>query len=129
MREIALTAMVLIAGTTSNYAQSLDQQERCAQQSFRFYQKEFGFVQSDPTREGYYQSHYNTKLGKCLVWVKIQNIEKAELDASFLVDANELREYAFYFEHGRCVLKPSLRQEIACTSREFYAFIASYMEE
>jgi hypothetical protein len=117
MRDLALAAMIFVACTTSNHAQSLDQQER---------------LNAHDRMHADYQSHYNTKLGKCLMLVKVLD---ERLTHAFVIDANERREYAWFSAKIRggvlsCDLMPSLRETRNCNSREeFDAFITSYMEE
>jgi hypothetical protein len=128
--------------------QTLDQQERCAQQARRAFQQiqaearisnqKFGSNQISSD----YQSHYNTKSGKCLMLVETTNMAGSQSDTSaYLMDANERRQYAFYLWISKkdkkywevppisCELTPSLREKKVCTSREeFDAFVADYME-
>jgi hypothetical protein len=131
------------------HGQTLDQQERCAQQARRAFQeiqaeakaadKKFGSheVSSD------YQSHYNTKIGKCLMFVEsMGSLAGGEMSTTaYLIDANERRQYAFYLWLSKkdkkywevppssCDLTPSLKEKKFCTSREeFDEFVAAYME-
>jgi hypothetical protein len=130
------------------HGQTLDQQERCAQQARRAFQeikaetqianKKFGTTEISSD----YQSHYNTKIGKCLMLVDTTDMVGDETSMSaYLMDANERRQYAFYLWISRkgkkywevpptsCELTPSLREKKLCTSREeFDEFVAGYME-
>jgi len=91
-----------------------------------------------------YQSHYNTKLGKCLMLVETTDMLFGSqfTTTAYVMDANERRQYATYGWTSRqgkkywevppttCELTPSLRDKRFCSSREeFDAFAASYMEE
>jgi hypothetical protein len=133
--------MIFVAWASSQ-AQSLDQQERCARQALEAFQ---GYLD----RPGFfsdYEEHYNTKLGKCLVFVRGQErIDSRPLKDryplindwitfAYLWDVNEAHAYAEFWAQGRvvtaCGLKPSLRVTRECKSREeFDAFVASYMEQ
>jgi hypothetical protein len=123
--------MIFVAFTTSNQAQSLDQQERGAEQAPRAFQL---YVGSNRFSTGH-QSHYNTKLGKCLMLVSwMERIDNGILSTTHLGDANEGRGYAYFRDHNGvmswCTLTPSLRVTRFCHSREeFDDFIASYMEQ
>lgn len=89
------------------------------------------------------QSHYNTKLGKCLMLVETTDMLGPQASTTaYMMDANERRQYATYLWISRqdkkywevppmtCELTPSLREKKFCTSREeFDTFIASYMED
>lgn len=149
MREIALAAVASIACATSSPAQTLDQQERCAQQARRAFQeldskdriegKQLGMTRTS----GDYQSHYNTKLGKCLMLVETTDMfGSSPSTTAYVMDANERRVYATfvwmnlqgkkYWEvpPTTCELTPSLREKKLCATREeFDAFISSYMEQ
>jgi hypothetical protein len=130
-------------------AQSLNQQARCAAQSqkaFLEWQRDFksgpaanlaSLVSSD------YQSHYNTKLNKCLLLIEATSmLGNQSSNSALLMDAYERRPYASYLWISRenkkywevpptgCELLPSLREKRNCTTREgFDAFVADYMEE
>jgi hypothetical protein len=149
MREVVLAMAVLAACATSALSQSLDQQERCAQQARRAYEK----IEADKValnkRLGNellsmnYQSHYNTKHGKCLMLVQTtERVVGLLRITELLTDANERRQYAYYVwlqEDNQqssevpprtCVLTPSLRDRKDCaSSKEFDEFVAPYIEE
>jgi hypothetical protein len=149
MREIALSVVLLIVCVMSSLAQSLDQQERCAQQARRAFQEVDTQDRAEIRRlgnarlSGDYQSHYNTKLGKCLMLVETEDrIGRDYSTTAYVMDANERRGYAIYVWMSRqdkvfwevpptaCELTPSLREKRPCNSREeFDAFIARLMEE
>ena len=122
--------------TVSAYAQPLDLQATCAAQArkaFHEFEREW---KTDPkafkTLSTDYQSHYNTKLKKCLMLITMMGNQSQT--SVYLSGAYERRIYAEY-RSGEvppitCELVPSLRQKKNCTSREeFDAFVADYMEE
>jgi hypothetical protein len=90
-----------------------------------------------------YQSHYDTKIGKCLMLVETSDLVNGETsNTAYLIDANERRPYATYVWMSRkgkkywevpplaCELAPSLRDKKDCKTREeFDAFVAKYLEE
>jgi hypothetical protein len=149
MRLCAFASVVTISCALSANAQSLDQQERCAQQARRAFQE----LNTENRTEGQrfrmtvmsadYQSHYNTRLGKCLMLVETTYMSGSEFTTTAqLMDAKERRLYATYgwrSKEGKrywevppttCELTPSLREKKLCSSREeFDAFAANYMEE
>ena len=149
MRKISSALIVLSACITSAHAQSLDQQERCAQQARRAFQEIQAEAASTNQKLGFtpissdYQSHYNTKSGKCLMLVETNTMFAGESNTSaYLSDANERRYYASYLWMSRkgkkywevppisCELTASSREKKLCSSREeFDAFTANYMEE
>ncbi|MFL6796280.1 MAG: hypothetical protein ACJ8F3_02590 [Xanthobacteraceae bacterium] len=144
----AVAAIAFIACSTFVYAQSLDQQERCAQQASRAFQQIDTEAKATNKRMGFspvsndYQSHYNTKIGKCLILVETATMLGDQLNTSAnLMDAIERRYYASYLWISRkdnkngqvlpsiCELIPSVRAKKLCTSREeFDEFVAGYME-
>jgi hypothetical protein len=148
MRVLAYISVFLVFWCEA-HSQTLDQQERCAQQARRAFQeiqaeakitsKQWGSqeISSD------HQSHYNTKSGKCLMLVETTTSHTGgETSMSaYLMDANERRQYASYLWISRkgkkywevpptsCELTPSLKEKKLCRSREeFDEFVAGYME-
>src|SRR5262249_18835308 len=147
MRVLAYISVFLVFWCEA-HGQTLDQQERCAQQARRAFQeiqaeariadKKFGSheLSSD------YQSHYNTKIGKCLMLVDTTSSLAGETSmAAYLIDAYERRQYAYYLWMTKkdkkywevpplsCELTPRLNEKRFCTSREeFDEFVANYME-
>ncbi len=135
------------------HSQSLEVQERCASEAsntFRQLESE-NEANYDPAtliqKGGHnFQSHYNTKLKRCLLLINrvaviplSTNLSNQQRQ-SFLVDANERRYYASYVETqlaletkpkiDRCELRPTMRYKMVCTTRdEFDAFVATYLEE
>ena len=149
MRSLAFAVAITVAGASPVIAQTLDQQERCARQARRAFQeidakdraelKAFGNTRI----LGDHQSHYNTKLGKCLILVETTNSVLSQSSTSaYLMDANERRQYAIYvwISHPTkkywevppraCELTPRLSEKKSCASREeFDTFVASYLED
>jgi hypothetical protein len=90
-----------------------------------------------------HQSHYNTKIKKCLMLLEKQYSSGNRLLTSiFLFDAFERRQYATWMwgsQEGKkywevlpmaCELAASYQQKKFCTTREeFDSFVAGYMEE
>src|ERR1700722_3358151 len=137
MRGIVFVGIAICACNTSLHAQSLDQQERCAQQARRSFQEidaqnRIDGKQLGVTRmSGDYQSHYNTKLGKCLMLIETMDMLGAQsTTTAYVQDANERRVYGTYVWMSRqdkkywevppiaCELTPSLQEKKPCTSRE-----------
>jgi hypothetical protein len=151
---IALIAMIgFVACGTMARSESLGVQERCASEARK------AFLElEDENRAKYnpstlihkavsdYQSHYNTKLDRCLMLINrrsvlplSENLSDQQRE-SVLVDANERRYYATYVETqlavetkpkiDTCELTPGMRRKIPCTTREeFDAFAATYLEQ
>jgi hypothetical protein len=144
MRASLILAIIgAISCSTAGRSQTLDLQAMCAEQARKVFQEwkhefnknKFGITlfSSD------YQSHYNTKLKKCLVLIhSSSNIGKQ----IHLTDAFERTFYAAYHwvsEEGKkfwevpprtCDLAASYREKKNCTTREeFDAFVAEFMEE
>ena len=151
MRRALAIILIAIAFGSIARAQSLDQQERCAQQAKRAY-AELDAQYGAETQEmgiktvhisGDYQSHYNVKLGKCLMLVERRDMLGSQsTTTAYVMDANERRQYATYVWMSRegkkywevppmtCELTPSLREKRFCKTREeFDEFVAPYMEE
>jgi hypothetical protein len=149
-RALAITLIATAFGSIAR-AQSLDQQERCAQQAKRAY-AELDAQNGAETQKmglktvntsGDYQSHYNVKLGKCLMLVERSDMLGAQsITTAYVRDANERRQYATYVWISRegkkywetppmaCELTPSLPEKRFCKTREeFDEFAAPYMEE
>ena len=145
----ACVVIATLIFTASAYAQSLDLQATCAAQARKaFYEWEAEW-KNDPAGKAFktlssdYQSHYNTKLKKCLMLTEsIRLMGNQSQTSVYLSDAYERRIYASYLwvlhETKKywevppitCELIPSLREKKHCNSREeFDAFVAGYMEE
>jgi hypothetical protein len=148
MRLIVLTIMGVMCCAES-HSQSLDLQALCATQARKAFQEAELEYKNDPVGKMFttvssdYQSHYNTKLKKCLMLVDATRMVGDQSSTTvYLTDAFERRIYASYLwisQKGKkywevppstCELTPSLRQKKNCTTRaEFDTFVADYMEE
>jgi hypothetical protein len=151
VRRALAIILIAIAFGSIGRAQSLDQQERCAQQARRAY-TELDAQNSAETQKmglktvnisGDYQSHYNVKLGKCLMLVERSDMLGSQsITTAYVMDANERRQYATYVWMSRegkkywevppmaCELAPRLGEKRICKTRdEFDEFAAPYMEE
>jgi hypothetical protein len=139
MGRLSVVAATLIFTVSAN-AQPLDLQATCAAQARKAFNKFEPEWKNDPANKAFktlstdYQSHYNTKLKKCLMLITMMGNQSQT--SVYLSDAYERRIYAEYlsFSHEvppiTCELVPSPRQKKDCTSREeFDAFVAEYMEE
>jgi hypothetical protein len=166
----ALALFSIVVCRTSALSQSLDTQEQCASQARKAFQELENENKSDANRQkalqllseelsgSNYQSHYNTKLNRCLILMTDFYHSSSDYprqsqhgrEEVTLVDANERREFASYGEKkldeakqeewrtekkisGQeifCKLMPSIFQERTCKNREeFEAFVMKYMEE
>jgi len=135
---------------TPSHTQSLDLQATCAAQAKKAFlewdaeSKKSELFNMEPLElSNDYQSHYNTKLKKCLILIESSSwLAKTQTITVYLSDAYERRIYASYIWNSHptkkywevppstCELVPSLRNKKTCTSREeFDAFVADYMEE
>lgn len=149
-RLLAIILITIAFGSIAR-AQSPDQQEQCAQLAKRVY-AEFGVENAAETQKtgskkvrilGDYQSHFNVKLGKCLMLIETRDMLDSQfIISAYVVDVNERRQYATYAWMSRegkkywevppmaCSLALSLRETRICKTRdEFDEFLAPYMEE
>jgi hypothetical protein len=148
-----LLAIGFVACGAVARAETLDVQERCAWQARRAFQElesenRAEFRPSASIRPGVsdYQSHYNTKLDRCLMLIHRKTFVPLSANLSdqqrqsVLVDANERRYYAIYIESqlaaepnprlDTCELIPGMRLKTTCKSREeFDAYVANYIEQ
>ena len=129
-------------------AQSLDNQERCSIQAKKEYDQwkadynsELAkFQMKDSEVSGQYQSHFNTKIAKCLMLLTVHHSDLSR--EVILEDAFELRVYADYtwvpsatkkyweVPPVICELIPNTRDKKSCSKTdEFDAFVANYLEE
>lgn len=160
MRKYLLAAVVIFAGGTLAHAQTLDQQERCAADAKRAFQEirtEDAKWEAKPGElpdgagewsepSAVYQSHYNTKIGKCLVRISVIQSFTRKDGHSYgqimdkLIDANKRKEYAYFSGElyepenqktvSGCYLYPSSRETKKCkTEEEFDAFVDRYLEK
>lgn len=124
--------------------ENLQLQEKCAEQAKKvFHALGYKDVQQGLNTDAY-QSHYNTKLGKCFMAVESTNMTTTPgtlFINRVLLDAFEQREYAEYTWMSRndkkywevpptiCKLIESSTSEQICKSEDEYkAFVAKYVE-
>jgi hypothetical protein len=135
--SLILTAAAVSSISGQAWAQTLQQQEMCAKQAKKYFE--------DQIRDGDYQSHYNTKLGKCLVLIHQTLSPGAGVGVQIirqLSDAYERHIYADYFwmsVQGKkywevkpmvCELTPTLAEKRLCENDdEFKALISPFMTE
>ena len=106
-----LLTMGFVACGTIARSELLDVQERCASQARKAFQElenenRAEYKQSTSIQKGVsdYQSHYNTKLDRCLMlihrrsFIPLSASLSDQQRQSVLVDANERRYYAVYIE-------------------------------
>jgi hypothetical protein len=164
MRLYTLAAIAILLVQISANAQTLEQQEKCVAQAERYFQEanaewDANSKRSEKLFEGMgaretnhiknYQSHYNTKLQKCLVLLERDvYFFDAKLGTgfnaimAFLSDAYERRGYASYVWQSNpgkkywevspsgCELIPTLAEQRTCSSREeFDAFVSPYLQQ
>ena len=135
---VAVTIIITAASGATAWGQSLKAQVVCAAQAERAYQvyKNAAFVPGFKFGSGDYQSHFNTKLNKCLILInQIYQYNGETMTTSQLSDAFERRVLANYSLNQKnnildCELTPTLDKTANCLSRaEFDAFVAKYMEQ
>ena len=150
MRRVSIVAsMAFIVCSTSAHSQALDLQAMCAAQAKKAFQEYAAEDKAENAKLGMstlsvdYQSHYNTKIKKCLIFTeKTYPSGKQTGMAANLWDAFERRNYANwlwvshetkkYWEQPpiSCELTRSYNDKKFCKTREeFDAFVAEYMEE
>jgi hypothetical protein len=139
-------AAVLLVSTIPARSQTLDDQERCAAQARKAFQEWEADSKKGPLGHLYetqsdYESHYNTKVKKCLMLIENTSTPASGVGnistSATLMDAYERHVYAYYLwitKEGRkywevppadCELNPVQQQKKICTSREaFDAFVA-----
>jgi hypothetical protein len=149
-RALSIILSVIAFGPIAR-AQSLDQQERCAQLAKRTFADLEAEHRADMKTAGLgtspfsddYRSHYNVKLGKCLMLIeRLDMLGSQSAARAFVVDANERRQYANFVwisEDGKkmweispkvCELTPRWSETRLCMSRkEFDELVGPYMEE
>jgi hypothetical protein len=130
-KRVSVSIAIIAASLTRPaYAQTLDDQKRCAAQA----EKAFQTFKSEGLQlaSAYYSSHYNTKFQKCLML--IGDVRPGRMSMVWLTDAFERRTYASiaWFSSDKpmsCVLIPTSREKRYCATREeFDDFVAGYME-
>lgn len=155
-RTIAIAGFIildLVTCSTIARSHSLDAQEQCAADARKTFQEleeenKVKYNQSTLIQSGTsaYQSHYNSKLDRCLLLISRRSFLPLSANLSdqdrrsILIDANERRYYAIYIETQlanetkpkieKCELRPGMRQRTPCTTRaEFDAFVARFLEQ
>ena len=135
-----LAPLLVILLCSHASAQSLDNQERCSLQA----KKEYDLWKADQIRlqliSSEYQSHFNTKISKCLMLLTADYVGGSNL--KFLEDSFERRIYAMYYwspsstkkywevPPSICELTPSTLGKKNCSSvDEFDSFVATYLED
>jgi len=135
---VCMTIIITAASSATAWGQSLKAQVVCAEQAERAYQayKNAAFVPGFKFGSGDYQSHFNTKLNKCLILInQIYQYNGDTMTTAQLSDAFERRVLANYSLSLKsntlvCELTPTLDKTANCSSRaEFDAFVAKYMEQ
>jgi hypothetical protein len=149
IRLVVIAMIGAFACITSAQAQTLDLQAMCAAQAKKAFQEYTAEDKVESAKWGSqttsldYQSHYNTKIKKCLILTDKESfLLNKNVTSINLWDAFERRNYASwlwqphetkkYWEQPPmwCELAPSYKDKKNCTTREeFDAFVAEYMEE
>jgi hypothetical protein len=149
LRNIFLAIPAVIGLASSAHSQTLDLQATCAAQARRAFQEYSAEDKAESAKLGMpilsidYQSHYNTKINRCLILTEKTSSFGGQTSTSVnLWDALERRNYANWLWQSHptkkywevppitCDLVRNYRDMKNCTSREqFDAFVAEYMEE
>jgi hypothetical protein len=145
-----ILAVLMLCMTSGLMAQpqtpSLQEQSICAKQAkiaFEEWNASRNKVPDLKPFNGDYQSHYNSKLNKCLILIEgIDEMNGQILTSATLMDAFERRVFAHYLwetKEGKkywevpptaCELIPTSQEKTDCSSKEeFDAFVAKYMEQ
>jgi hypothetical protein len=145
--RFAALAVVLLASTIPARSQTPDDQERCAAQARKAFQEWENQLKKVPlikTLSSDYESHYNTKIRKCLIVISGMSTlasGKGSVTTSVtLMDAYERDVFANYIGISSptkkevppmdCELIPTFQVKKFCANRdEFDAFVAGYMEK
>jgi len=155
MRATAvLGVIVVIASATLARSQrlelTLELQAMCATQARNVFQEMEDQRKKDPYSKNFkrlssdYQSHYNTKINKCLMLIEATETLGDDIirrsTSAYLIDAYERWRYASYLWISTknkideevppmtCELEAPYQQKKNCTTREeFDAFVAEYM--
>lgn len=147
--RFAILAVALIGNAISAHSQTLDEQERCAAQARRAFQEVENQFKTQPltqTISSDYESHYNTKIKKCLMLMeRIDTLASGKgniTTTATLMDAYERHVYANYIwissptkkywevPPAACELFPVRQEKKICADRdEFDSFVSEYMEK
>jgi len=150
--RFAALAVVLLASTIPALSQTPDDQERCAAQARKAFQ-EWENVSEDVSKKvplvetlsSDYESHYNTKIRKCLIVISgmstlATGVGSVITSVTLMDAAYEHYVYAYYIGISSptkkevppldCELIPTFPKKKICANRhEFDAFVAGYMEK
>ena len=151
LRGIVVIAALMLSGelTYPAHSQTLDLQATCSAQARRTFLEYSAEDKAESAKLGMstlsidYQSHYNTKINRCLILTdKTSSFGGRTSTSVILWDALERRNYAIwlwqihptkkYWEVPpiSCELTRNYKDKRNCTSREeFDAFVAEHMEE
>jgi len=139
--------VVLLASTIPARSQTPDDQESCAAQARKAFQEWENVSKKVPlveTLSSDYESHYNTKIRKCLIvrsgMSTLASGTGSVITSVTLMDAYEHSVYANYMGISSptkkevppldCQLIPTVPEKKICANRdEFDAFVAGYMEK
>jgi hypothetical protein len=148
---LGVLAVVLLAGAIPAHSQTLDDQERCASQARKAFDWENESKKSPGAKlmhtvSSDYESHFNTKMKKCLILIQsvttIPSLDGNSSNTVTLMDAYERHVYAYYLwtssptkkywevKPMSCELIPAVQPKKNCADREeFDAFVAGYLEK
>lgn len=149
MMAAALVLLGTLSGSPVLAEENDELQANCAQQAEKEFHREGWNVGLTSRNEGNsdvrvsFQSHYNTKLNTCFLFVKTDGVGRQNTGSQFrrLLNADDAWIYANYFEKPRddkedgaiplmCRITPSRTEELPCKSEaDFKQFVAQYMEE
>jgi hypothetical protein len=149
MRSLfVMIVAVVLTSVMQAHSQTLDDQGRCAAQAKRAFQqwqeddKKGPLANMGTTISSDYESHYNTKIKKCLILIEASTSMGNISNYATLMDAYERRVYASYLWISRqdkkywevppimCELISTHGEVRRCAHRiEFDAFVATYLEE
>ena len=144
---LALSAVMVCSPVTRS--QPLEHQAMCAAGAEKAFRQYFNEDKVESEKLGMktishdYQSHYNTKIQKCLILTEKTYVFGSLTGTSInLWDAYERRQYATWLWTSHetkkywdvpplaCEIAPNYREKKNCTTRdEFDVFVAQYMEE
>ena len=150
LRNQLLAIAILADLASSAQAQSLDLQAKCSAEARKAFQEYSTEDKLDSAKLGIspplsldYQSHYNTKVNRCLILTEKTSFQGGLTNTAInLWDALERRNYASWLWQSHptkkywevppitCELAPNYKDKKNCSTREeFDVFVASYMEE
>ena len=147
--RFAALAVVLLASTIPARSQTPDDQERCAAQARKAFQEWENLSKKVPlveTLSSDYESHYNTKIRKCLIVISgmstlATGVGSVITSVTLMDAAYEHYFYAYYIGISSptkkevapldCELIPtsSPEKKLCANRHEFDAFVAGYMEK